>query len=51
MRQASSEEDHYLNELKNRQYCILLKKLLSGVVETDDLEHYDKFEDLLEAGA
>lgn len=34
MKQANKEEDQYLSLLKNKQYCILLKKLITDLMDS-----------------
>ena len=47
MKQANKQEDIYLNELKSKQYCMLIKKILINDEKNIDLMNCDDFEELL----
>jgi hypothetical protein len=51
MKERNREEDQYITELKNKQYCLLIKKILSSIIDLGMLEHCDDIEELLEVGS
>lgn len=38
MKDRNKQEDGYIHELKNKQYCLLVKKILAGMIDLGELE-------------
>lgn len=43
MKQMNQDEDKYLSELKNKHYCVLIRQMLSLMIEVDDLNGVEDF--------
>lgn len=51
MKQKNKEEDQFIAELKNKQYCLMIKKILTNVIDLEELDGCMNLEMLLEVGS